>query len=235
MTEKKIATPEIAKAVWEGMDNPSSRRVRDKLIAAGYDAPSFKTINQWVKKGGWTTRKVRRGHKPRMQNKLDDAAPALTGDPRTTAEDVVEAVFKMLPPPDPEQPKAEQPKSETGQNSPEDDLRADLKSLRDAIMGSPETLLSETAKRTYIASCVIQTVLTALAPTLIPSNPDGVARLHLAAAESIEPAGKAFDRIGQLREQNMKTINGGGAEIIEPGQADPLAESIAAFKKQYAA
>lgn len=234
MTERKIATPEIAKAVWEGMDNPSSRRVRDKLIAAGYDTPSFKTINQWVKKGEWTTKKTSKPRNPSKFNRLDDAAPALTGDPRTTAEDVVEAVLKMLPPPDPEQPKAEQSKEEPKPGSPEDDLRADLKALRDAIMGSPETLLSETAKRTYIASCVIQTVLTALAPTLIPANPDGVARLHLAAAESIEPAGKAFDRIGQLREQNMKTING-GAEVIEPGSRDPLAESIAAFKKQYAA
>ncbi|MFA5951495.1 MAG: hypothetical protein WC807_14545 [Hyphomicrobium sp.] len=230
MTEKKIATPEIAKAVWEGMDNPSSRRVRDKLIAAGYVAPSFKTIGLWAKKGGWATKKG----KTFNGKSLDDAAPALTGDPRTTAEDIVQAVLKVLPPPDTEQSKAEQPQGEAKADTPEDaELRAGLKDLRAAIEGSPEALLAQTARQSYIASCVIQFVLTALAPTLIPSNPDGVAKLHLAAAESIEQAGKAFDRIGQLREQAMKTING-TAEIIEPGSRDPLAESIAAFKKQYA-
>lgn len=230
MTGKKIATPEIAKAVWEGMDNPSCRSVQARLIAAGYVTPSAKTISNWAKKGGWTTKKVGKTFNGKS---LDDAAPALTGDPRTKAEDIVQAVLKVLPPPDPEQPKAEQ--GDAKADTPEDaEMRAGLRALRDTIAGSPEALLTETARQSYIASCVIQFVLTAMAPTLIPSNPDGVGKLHLAAAESIEKAGKAFDRIGQLREQAMKTING-TAEIIEPGSRDPLAESIAAFKKQYAA
>ncbi|WP_213287575.1 hypothetical protein [Bradyrhizobium sp. sGM-13] len=246
MTEKKIATPEIAKATWEEMDNPSCRRVREKLVAAGYVTPSYKTINKWAAEGKWTKKKVTRKGRPpdsdRLSEKLDDAAPALTGDPRTSAEDIVNAALKALPPPEQpnEEPEAEQPKaddSEAQRQRDEQEARKRLKELRDAIMGdvSDEHLLSAAARQTLRTAIIIEGVLAELAPALIASAPEAVGKLQLAVAESLAAAGEPFDRIGAARDRAMKTINAGGAEIIPPGQNDPLADSLAAFKKRHAA
>jgi hypothetical protein len=239
VTEKKIATPEIAKATWEEMENPSCRRVHAKLIAAGYVTPSYKTISKWAAAGNWTSKKVPRKGRMKFDRAVDDAAPALTGDPRTNAEDIVNAALKALPSPD-EQPQGEQPRGDdpdAQRQQDEQEARARLKELRDAIMGdvSDEHLLSAAARQTLRTAIIIEGVLAELAPALIASAPEAVGKLQLAVAESLAAAGEPFDRIGAARDRAMKTIDAGGAEIIPPGQKDPLADSLAAFKKRHAA
>lgn len=233
MTEKKIATPEIAKATWEEMDNPSCRRVEQKLKAAGYVTPSYRTINKWQVEGQWKTKKALPKHPLRkVRQKLDDASPALTGDPRTKAEDIVDAAFKALPPPD-----SARSGQEDEQANRDDEARARLKELRDAIMGdvTDEFLLSAAARQTLRTAIIIEGVLAEMAPALVAADPEAVGRLQLAVAESLAAAGEPFDRIGAARDRAMKTISPGGAQIIEPGQSDPLADSLSAFKKRHAA
>lgn len=243
MTEKKIATPEIARATWEEMIDPSVRRVEAKLKAAGYVTPSYRTINTWQKEAEaagkpWKTTKTAAAAKDKLRKvrkALDDATPALTGDPRSKAEDVVNAAFKALPPPDQEAPNAEAEKPD-----PEGDAaRARLKAIRDAIEGDPtdEMLLSMAAKQTLKTAIIIEAVLGEMAPALIAQAPEAVGKLQLAVAESLAAAGEPYDRIGRARELAMKTISPDGrqAEVIPPqGSADPLADALAAFKRNAA-
>lgn len=251
MTEKKVATPEIARATWEAMDNPSVRRVEEKLKAAGYVTPSYKTINKWqaaAKAAGkpWATKTVKTGRPNKMRQArqmLDDATPALTGDPRSKAEDVIEAI-KALPPPDQkaDDPKAEgteEPKSK-GQQF-QDEVFGRLKQLHDAISGetvTDEIILTKAARETLITATLLECVLGAYAHVMVPQNPEGVGKMQLAVATSLAAAGEPYDRVGRARELAMKTIGGNGAmngEIIMPGAGDPLADSLAAFKKKHAA
>lgn len=243
MSEKKIATPDIARATWEEMIDPSVRRVEAKLKAAGYATPSYRTINTWQKEAEaagkpWKTTKTAAAAKDKLRKvrkALDDATPALTGDPRSKAEDVVNAAFKALPPPDEEAPRAEAEKPD-----PEmDGARERLKAIRDAIAGDPtdEQLLSMAAKQTLKTAIIIEAVLGEMAPSLIATQPEAVGKLQLAVAESLAAAGEPYDRIGRARELAMKTISSGGgqAEVIPPqGSADPLADALAAFKRNAA-
>lgn len=230
MTEKKVCTPQIARETWEATEYPSSRRLKEKLEAAGYVTPSFKTLTTWMKDWPQPAVKPKHPSKPRVRKpkqKLDDASPVLTGDPRTKAEDVAQAVLKQLPPPDPEQPKGDEPKA--------DAVEDELKRLKEAITGGDEALVKEAWRQTFATAIAFQIMLRHLAPTLLLANPDGAARAHLAAAESLDKAGAPLAQIGQLREQAMKTINGNGHTIIEPGADDPLADAIKHFKTAHAA
>src|SRR5215471_12318533 len=76
-------TPQLAQQVWEGMVNPSTRRVAQKFRQAGR-AISHQTINRW-RSNGW--RPLEREEHPldAARAALDDATPVLTGDPLTTA------------------------------------------------------------------------------------------------------------------------------------------------------
>lgn len=248
MTEKKIASPEIARATWEEMDDPSVRRVEAKLKSAGYVTPSYRTINKWQKEAEqagspWATVKGKRGGpadrmKAARQN-LDDAAAVLTGDPRSNADD---AARKALPPP--EQPKAEQARSEDPKHDNSDDAaRERLKAVRDAIAGevTDESLLTMAARQTLKTAIIIEALLGEMAPALLAVAPEAVGKLQLAVAESLAAAGEPYDRVGRARELAMKTIgprgmNGHGmnghamnGEIIMPGQDDPLADVLAAL------
>jgi hypothetical protein len=253
MSEKKIATPEIARATWEEMHNPSVRRIEAKLKAAGYVTPSYRTINKWQKEAEqagmpWVTKHAApaagKGKIRKARQALDDASPAITGDPRTNAEDVVEAVMKQLPPPDTEQPKAEQnDDAEAQRQADEQAARERLKAIRDIISGevTDEQLLTLAARQTLKTAIVIEAVLGEMAPALIAAAPEAVGKLQLAVAESLAAAGEPYDRVGRARELSMKTIGGGGpangalnGEIIAPGVADPLAEALAAYKRHAA-
>lgn len=252
MTEKKIASPAIAKACWEEMENPSCRRVEEKLKAAGYVTPSYRTINKWQVEGQWTSIKTRRRGKSKfVDQRLDDASPAITGDPRSKAEDIVEAAMKALPPPraktedkveppppqddgPPEPPKMDGDKAEEPKS---DEMPEWIKEVREAISGdvSDEMLLSVAARTTLRTAIAIEAVLGQMAPQLVAAAPEAVGKLQLAVAESLKAAGEPFDRIGAARDRAMKTINAGGGEVIPPGSDDPLADSLNAFRKRHAA
>lgn len=238
----------VAKQTWESTVSPTSRSVRAAMISAGYkNVPSFKTISIWAKKGQW--KKPPGKKKSKMERKLDSVAPVLTGDPRTKAEDIVNAVMKALPPPDEpkqDEPKAEGAKDEDKNPDPEAQAREDaeearrrLKAVRDAISGDPsdEHLLSTAARQSLKTSIVMDAVLAELAPQLIAVDPEAACKAHLACAESLEKAASPFDRIGAARERAMKTIGADGAingEVMPPGSSDPLADAIAAFKRDAA-
>src|SRR5262245_13877904 len=72
---------------WLGQRRPSARRVATALRQAGHPV-YFTTINRW-RSQGW--REVKQGEHPihAARAALDSAVPVLTGDPSTTAEDVV--------------------------------------------------------------------------------------------------------------------------------------------------
>lgn len=247
MTEKKIAGREIAQACWEEMDNPSCRRVEEKLKAAGYVTPTYRTIHKWQTEGQWTTRKVPRPPRApearvRAQRKMDDASPALTGDPRTRAADIMRDFVKTLPPPSDdarsEAPPPDddgQPKMDAGGSDDPAEVPEWIQEVRDAITGdvSDERLLSVAARTTLRTAIAIEAVLGQMAPQLVAAAPEAVGKLQLAVAESLKAASDPFDRIGAARERAMRTINGG--EVIPPGTSDPLADSLNAFKRRHAA
>jgi hypothetical protein len=74
-----LATPQEAKAVWEGQQRPSARTVATALTQAGRPV-HFTTINRW-RRQGWRTGSIGRGRAA-----PDGALPASTGDPRVDRE-----------------------------------------------------------------------------------------------------------------------------------------------------
>ena len=79
-------TPAIAKAVWQAQQRPSARRVARALNQAGHSI-HYTTINRW-RAQGW--REIKGEHPLHAARAaLDSAVPILTGDPSTTAEDVI--------------------------------------------------------------------------------------------------------------------------------------------------
>lgn len=234
------------------MDDPSCRRVKDKLEAAGYVAPSFRTIAQWAKQGSWQGRREapprdpakveRNAARRRAKRALADSAAVLTGDPTTTVEDIVRDAERIVAPPPPPPADAaggDQPASEIADPEQEEHerARARLRALRDAIHNpdaTDEFLLTEAARRSLQAAIVISALLAEMAPALIAANPEAVGKLQIAVAESLAAAGEPFDRVGAARERAMKTISSGGT-VIEPGAGDPLADQIVAFKSRHAA
>jgi hypothetical protein len=89
MKEKTLPrlTPKLAKSVWNAQPRPSARRVATALRQAGHPI-HYTTINRW-RSQGW--REVKQGEHPihAARAALDSAVPILTGDPSTTAEDVI--------------------------------------------------------------------------------------------------------------------------------------------------
>ena len=82
-----LATPSQAKAVWDRMDHPSTRRVARALTQSGRPV-HFSTVARW-KLQGW--RSVQSGPHPleMARRAIDVALPLLTGDATMTASDFV--------------------------------------------------------------------------------------------------------------------------------------------------
>ncbi|HWW46301.1 MAG TPA: hypothetical protein VNZ94_00480 [Xanthobacteraceae bacterium] len=241
MSDFKVATPSIAKATWDEMDSPSCRAVEEKLKQAGYITPSYRTINTWAKEGDWqrkTKEKHPRGRKSKekkVRENLTDAAAVLTGDPRTRAEQVVEAVMNALPPPDVEGPPRPNDEPKVEEESEADGIRNRLTALRNAITGeniTDESLLTEAARQNLRTAIIISGLLAEMAPHLMSVNPEAVGKLHLAVSESLAAASEPYDRIAVVRERGMKTV---GSQVIEAGAEDPLADTINAYKSAHAA
>ena len=84
MRQLPAVSPTLAQQVWEGMSNPSTRRVAQKIRQAGR-VVSHETVRRW-RANGW--RPLDREQHPldAARAALDDAIPVLTSDPLTTAE-----------------------------------------------------------------------------------------------------------------------------------------------------
>jgi hypothetical protein len=73
-----VIAPSEAKAVWDATPKPSLRKVAKRMADAGR-AVSFKTLQRW-QKAGWTDAKEPAKQIAAAAEKINDAAPALTGD-----------------------------------------------------------------------------------------------------------------------------------------------------------
>jgi hypothetical protein len=82
------ATPAMAKRVWQGLrGQPSSRKVSKKLLQAGFFA-HHTTIARWRRRGWPATGKGQHSIDAALAG-VDIAAPLLTGDPKTTVDELV--------------------------------------------------------------------------------------------------------------------------------------------------
>ena len=89
MRQPPAVTPTLAQQIWEGMINPSTRRVAQTIRQSGR-AVSHETVRRW-RANGW--RPLDREQHPldAARAALDDAIPVLTRDPLTTAKSFVGA------------------------------------------------------------------------------------------------------------------------------------------------
>jgi hypothetical protein len=90
MDGPRAATPADAQAVWDSMQTPTTRRVADSLMQAGFAKLSHKTIHRW-KEQGWAHKRTGTRQPALVEAKanIDTAVPVLTGDATTRLEDVV--------------------------------------------------------------------------------------------------------------------------------------------------
>lgn len=82
-------SPALARAVWDGMALPSTRRVARKFSQAGR-AVSHETVRRW-RANGWCPLASAQHPLDLARAVLDDAVPILTADPLTTADSLVQA------------------------------------------------------------------------------------------------------------------------------------------------
>jgi hypothetical protein len=240
VTEKKIATPKIAKDVWDQLDRPSCRRVHEKLINAGYVTPSFKTISVWAKDAGWEKPKIKRPRKSRIMERLDDASPALTGDPRTKAEDIVNAVMKVAhaaqdeqppPPPQNDQPSDTDAPPKADAPPPVDPLEEETRLFMQAIVGVDlDKIIEVEVLETFRAAAIFQFVAGRVATQMAVANPEGIAKMHLSAAQVAQIADAPLQGIGIRRELAMKNVAGTHTLHPHDGSADPLADVLNRFR-----
>jgi hypothetical protein len=88
------ATPQLAKAVWGRQRRPSARSVARALCSAGYPV-HFVTVARW-KAEDW--RPVDAAHPlDTARARLDAVAPLVTGDPRTSIDDLVSKAVDRKP------------------------------------------------------------------------------------------------------------------------------------------
>jgi hypothetical protein len=96
MVELPLTNPTQAKRVWEGMSQPSTRRVAMKMRQSGRPV-SHQTVNRW-RNQGWRPLECEQHHPlDDARELLDDAMPLLTGDPMSTANvDIAPTVARIL-------------------------------------------------------------------------------------------------------------------------------------------
>ena len=84
-----IATPGLARVVWDQQPRPSARSVARALTRAGRRV-HFTTIARW-KATGWRSSERDQHPLDAAREELDAAVPLLTGDPLTKVADIVAA------------------------------------------------------------------------------------------------------------------------------------------------
>ncbi len=91
MSNWSDVTPAEAKAVWESLDRPSTRKVAQVLTARGWPV-SFQTVAIW-RKAGW------RRAVPSPDEILDNSIAGVIGKPNATVEDLppIEPLPRDLP------------------------------------------------------------------------------------------------------------------------------------------
>jgi hypothetical protein len=212
-------TPAEAKAVWDSFDEPSARKVADKLAAAGKPI-SFKTIALWKREGwpGTSAEDVTKAAEKAVEM-IDNVVPALTGDVTTTTADVAEA--KKPAEPD------NRPSAERAQDA-----------LLKAITGATavwETIF-ELAKAVPTGG---DAVPKDAPPMLLLTAPEGIAKLMKAASEAINSSIEGLKQIPTLRVEEAAAVPG-AQTIYAPGEAAPIDEDyplkseMAAFDKKLA-
>jgi len=234
MNEKKTATPEDAKRLWDSMDYPTSRTVRERLIEEGYEAPSFKTISIWAKKGKWPKPKHKgnaaaakaaqasaESRKRRKVEPIDNVAKALTGDDNATAKDLI----PLLTGKKVDGSEAEEPKTEAGAQARDafDDLLQRLKKI-----DSDEDWMRACSNEAYRTATVLFGTLGTFAKELVIASPEGAGRAFQAISAGLETASDPIKAIAASREASTKILTINGAEIIPPEEYDPVAEALRA-------
>jgi hypothetical protein len=200
-------TPAEAKALWDSLEEPSVRKVADRFTAAGRPV-DFMTIWHWKQKG-WasaSTAGITRAA-ARAVAKIDRAAPALTGDARTTTADIVaaRAAKKKAPPPD---TRSNAQRAEDALHEALTDATAVWASIRDTVTAKPKR--AGAARKNA-------------PPRRLLAAPEGVAKLMMAASAAINMAIEGYSQIPALQAHEAAAVPG-TQTVYPPGQG-PYAES----------
>lgn len=239
--EKKIATIEIAEAVWSQMVKPNCKKVRDKLIEEGYAVPTHRTFTKWRDKRGWpkTPQAQMQGDKGRIKGKklgvqakeaLKAVAETLVGREGATPEDLTKMIIEG---------RDAAPDKAAQAPTPEEQARLAFKTAIDDNLkrlqsfDTPEALLEGVSMEAMRTAHVMFGILAAMAPQLIVAAPEAVGKCFEAICAGMDVATSPIDRIVALHDAKMKIItfpqpNGKTAEILPPEDDDPLAASFKA-------
>lgn len=239
--EKKIATIEIAEAVWSQMVKPNCKKVRDKLIEEGYAVPTHRTFTKWRDKRGWPktpqaqmqaekTEIRDKKHGKRAKEALKAIAETLVGREGATPEDLTKMIIEGRDAV-PDKPAAELTPEEQARFAFKTAIDDNLKRLKS--FDTPEALLEGVSMEAMRTAHVMFGVLTALAPELIAAAPEAAGKCFEAICDGMDVATSPIDRIIALHDAKMKIItfqqpNGKMAEVLPPEDDDPLAASFKA-------
>jgi hypothetical protein len=206
----KPVTPAEAKALWHSLQKPSDAKVAARFKAAGRPI-SKPTIGRW-----------RRAHWARVSIEgiaedaaaalatMDSAAPALTGDVKSTLDDILKARAAAV--------KRNRKRARPDTRSNVDRAEA---GLRTAIAGA--TTVWEVIHE--IAAAARGGTAASDAPSmLLLGAPDALAKLMMAASAAINMGTQGIGQISAFRAEQAAVVPG-GQTVYLPGQG-PYAESF---------
>lgn len=214
-------TPAEAKAVWDSLEEPSCRKVADKFAAAGRPI-SFKTVNEWRNKGwGSKTAEQIEASASNAVEKINVALPAITGDVTSTLGGKLES------------PSVEAaPVPHQGPALP--DTRSSVERAEDALL---KAITGATTVWDGIRDLMAGTVPEGkvIPPMMLAAQPEGIAKLMLAASAAITSAIEDSKQLPFLRAEAAAAIPG-TQTVYAPGQGPhagegdyPLRSAMEAF------
>jgi hypothetical protein len=202
MSLKRLVAAE-AKAVWDSLENPTVRKVAEKFAAAGRPV-SYRTLARLKQEGwpGWEGENIVKAMAAALEE-IDVAAPALTGDVRSTLADIVEST--TVGPPD-HRSLAEH--AEDALREVFDGVAVIWRCIRHVATTQPK---KDDATEAY-------------APlTLLLATPDGIARLAATATDALNKAIEGARQLAVLHAEKAAAVP--GAQTVYPPGYGPYAES----------
>jgi hypothetical protein len=209
MSVKQLIAAE-AKAIWDSLENPTVRKVADKFAAAGRPV-SYRTLAR-LKQEGWPGCEGENIVKAMAAalEEIDVAAPALTGDVRSTTADIVES--KKAGP---------------------TDHRSLAEHAEDALIEVITGAASVWKCIRHIATAQPKkkgAVDKGAPPMLLLAAPDGISRLMMTTTEALNKAIEGGRQLAVLHAEAAAAVP--GTHTVYPPGHGPHAESSHADRSQ---
>ena len=217
---RQAITRAEAKAVWESLDKPSSRKVAARFRAAGRPVGD-RTIARW-KQDEWTgttAANIAKAADAAVAT-MDSSVPALTGDARSTTADIVAATAAEASAAEASAAEASAQQNAVKTAAPPD-TRSNVQRAEDALRTAISGAVAVWER--IHATATAQPKKNAAGEDVMSMPPERTAKLMTAASAAIGMAIDGFRKVSFLKAEEAAEVP--GAQTVYPPGHGPHAES----------